>query len=127
MAKKKTRYSDNELNEFKNIIDKKLQAAYSELKYLQEQINRTSSNGTEDTENKFLGLDDSNASMEREYLTQMAGRQQNFIKHLEKALIRIKNKTYGVCRETGKLISKARLKSVPHATLSIAAKKSQQV
>jgi len=125
-TKSKTRYSDEELQEFRQLILDKLENASTELKYLREQISRQGSNGTDDTENKFLSLDDSAASMEREYLTQMAARQQQFIDHLGKALIRIENKTYGICRETGKLISKARLRSVPHATLSIAAKKAQQ-
>ena len=123
---KKTRYSDPELVEFKDLILTKLEAATKELSYLQDQISRSGSNGTDDTENKFLGLDDSAASMEREYLTQMAARQQQFIDHLDKALIRIQNKTYGICRETGTLISKGRLKAVPHATLSIKAKQAQQ-
>lgn len=125
-SKKKTRYSDNELEEFKLLIDNKLESATKELSYLQDQISRNGSNGTDDTENKFLSLDESAASMEREYLNQMAGRQQQFIDHLDKALLRIKNKTYGICRETGTLISKGRLKSVPHATLSIAAKNAQK-
>ena len=123
---KKSRYSDDELEEFRDLIQDKMASAKKELTYLQEQISRSSSNGTDDTENKFLSLDDSAASMEREYLTQMAGRQQQFIDHLDKALLRIKNKTYGVCRETGNLISKGRLKSVPHATLSIQAKNAQR-
>lgn len=123
---KKTRYSSIELEEFKNLIVGKLDAAQKELGYLQDQISRNGSNGTDDTENKFLSLDESSASMEREYLNQMAGRQQQFIDHLDKALLRIKNKTYGICRETGNLISKGRLKSVPHATLSIQAKKAQK-
>ena len=125
-SKKKTRYADSELLEFKDLIMGKLEDARKELTYLQDQISRTSSNGTDDTENKFLSLDDSSASMEREYLTQMASRQQQFIDHLDKALVRIQNKTYGICRETGTLISKGRLKSVPHATLSIKAKQAQQ-
>lgn len=117
----KTRYSDEELQEFKEIIDKKLESARSELTYLQEQISN-SDNGTNDTVNKFNGIEDGVDSMEKEYLTQMASRQIQFIKHLENALIRIQNKTYGICRETGKLISKERLRAVPHATLSIEAK-----
>lgn len=117
----KTRYSDDELKEFKEIIDKKLESARSELSYLQEQISN-SDNGTNDTVNKFNGIEDGVDSMEKEYLTQMASRQIQFIKHLENALIRIQNKTYGICRETGKLISKDRLRAVPHATLSIEAK-----
>lgn len=117
----KTRYSDEELLEFKEIIAKKLDSARDELKYLQEQISN-SDNAANDTVNKFNGIEDGVDSMEKEYLTQMASRQIQFIKHLENAMIRIENKTYGICRETGKLISKERLRAVPHATLSIEAK-----
>lgn len=117
----KTRYSDEELQEFKEIIDKKLKSARDELAYLQEQISN-SDNAANDTVNKFNGIEDGVDSMEKEYLTQMASRQIQFIKHLENALVRIQNKTYGICRETGKLISKERLRAVPHATLSIEAK-----
>ncbi len=117
----KTRYSDEELQEFKEIISKKLDSARDELKYLQEQISN-SDNAANDTVNKFNGIEDGVDSMEKEYLTQMASRQIQFIKHLENAMIRIENKTYGICRETGKLISKERLRAVPHATLSIEAK-----
>jgi RNA polymerase-binding transcription factor DksA len=120
---KKTRYTDSELDEFKELINTKLDAAKKEYVYLQEQINRSNDPGTDDTQNKLISLDDSNASMEREHLNLMAQRQQQYIDHLEKALIRIENKIYGVCRETGNLISKERLKAVPHATLSIEAKK----
>lgn len=118
----KTRYSDEELQEFKELIEKKLVSARNELAYLQEQISNAGDNGTNDTVNKFNGIEDGVDSMEKEYLTQMASRQIQFMKHLENALIRIENKTYGICRETGKLISKERLKAVPHATLSIEAK-----
>lgn len=119
----KTRYGDDELQEFKAIINKKVGVANKELKYLQEQISNTSGNGTDDTVSKFSGLEDGAGTMEKEYLNQMASRQIQFIKHLEKALVRIESKTYGVCRATGKLISKERLRAVPHATLSIEAKK----
>jgi len=118
----RTRYSDRELFEFKNLIDEKLEAARNELKYLNDQINRKGDNGTDDTENKFSTMEDGSVAMEREYLTQMAARQVQYIDHLEKALIRIQNKTYGVCRVTGKLIDKDRLRAVPHATLSMEAK-----
>lgn len=118
----RSRYSDEDLQEFKELITRKLEAARSELKYLQEQISNSGDNGTDDTVNKFQGLEDGAGTMEKEYLTQMASRQIQFMKHLENALIRIENKTYGVCRETGKLISKERLRAVPHATLSIEAK-----
>lgn len=122
--KEKTRYNDEELKEFKDLINTKLEAARSELNYLQEQINRTGNIG-DDSDTKFTGLEDGSATVEREYLNQMASRQIQYIQHLEKALIRIENKTYGVCRETGKLISKERLRAVPHATLSIEAKQAQ--
>lgn len=118
----KTRYSDDELKEFRELIEKKLESARNELAYLQEQISNAGDNGTNDTVNKFNGIEDGVDSMEKEYLTQMASRQIQFIKHLENALVRIENKTYGICRETGKLISKDRLRAVPHATLSIEAK-----
>jgi len=117
----KNRYSDQELQEFKDLIVKKLESARKELNYLQDQISN-SGNGTSDTSAKFNGIEDGVDMMEKEYLTQMASRQIQFIKHLENALIRIENKTYGICRETGKLISKERLRAVPHATLSIEAK-----
>ncbi len=126
MENAKTRYNDEELVEFKDIILKKLEVAKKEYHYLQEQINRSNDHGTDDTENRFISLEESNASMEREHLNQMAARQQQFIDHLEKALIRIENKTYGICRETGKLISKEWLRAEPHTTLSIDAKKAQK-
>jgi len=118
----RTRYSDDELEEFRKLIVDKLDAAKKELKYLQDQINRKGDNGTDDTENKFASADDGSSSMEREYLNQMAARQIMYMDHLDKALVRIQNKTYGICRVTGKLIEKERLKSVPHATLSMEAK-----
>lgn len=118
----KTRYSDSELQEFRKLIEEKLEAAKTELRYLQDQINRKDDNGTDDTENKFANLEDGSITMEREYLNQMAVRQAQYIDHLEKALIRIQNKTYGICRVTGKLIDKERLRAVPHATLSMEAK-----
>lgn len=118
----KTRYSDKELAEFKKLIDEKMEAAKNELRYLQDQINRKDDNGTDDTENKFASMEDGSASSEREYLTQMAARQLQYIDHLDKALMRIFNKTYGICRVTGKLIDKDRLRAVPHATLSMEAK-----
>lgn len=124
MAKEKTRYSDSELVEFRELIEKKLEEARADLKDYQDQILKKNS-GSSDTDYKFNGLEDSSLLVEREYLSQQASRQAKFISHLEKALIRIENKTYGICRETGKLISKERLRIVPHATLSIEAKKSQ--
>lgn len=120
----KSRYTDAELQEFKAIIDGKLESARKELKEFQDQILKKGKGGS-DTDFKFNGLDDSNILVDREYLSQMAGRQAQFINHLEKALMRIENKTYGICRESGKLISAERLKAVPHATLSIEAKLAQ--
>ncbi len=116
----KTRYSDKELEEFKILIHKKMDEAKKELEYYQEQIKH------ESNDSKFGGLEDGALTLERESLNQMASRQIKFIQHLENALIRIENKTYGICRETGELISKERLNAVPHATLSIGAKKAQR-
>lgn len=116
------RYSDNELQEFKELIQRKLEAARKELVYLQGLITRKDEAGTDDTENKYMGVEDGGGTMEREQLSQLASRQIQYIDHLEKALVRIENKTYGICRVTGKLIDKARLRAVPHATLSIEAK-----
>src|SRR5690606_39893210 len=118
------RYSDDELAEFKELILGRLEAARKELGYLQGLITRKDEAGTEDTENRFMNMEDGSGAMEREQLAQLASRQIQFINHLEKALIRIENKTYGICRVTGKLIEKARLRAVPHATLSIEAKRS---
>jgi RNA polymerase-binding transcription factor DksA len=116
------RYSDAELQEFKDLIQRKLESARKELIYLQGLITRKDEAGTDDTENKYMGVEDGGGTMEREQLSQLASRQIQYIDHLEKALVRIENKTYGICRETGKLIDKARLRAVPHATLSIEAK-----
>ncbi len=118
------RYSDSELFEFKELILRKLEAAKKELHYLQGLITRKDETGGDESENRYMTMEDGSLSMEREQLGQMASRQITFIDHLEKALMRIENKTYGVCRVTGKLIDKARLRAVPHATLSIEAKMS---
>ena len=115
------RYSDAELVEFREIIGKKLEAAKKELNYLQGLITRKDESGDMD-EGRYMTMEDGSVSMEREQLSQMASRQITFIDHLEKAMMRIENKTYGICRVTGKLIDKARLRAVPHATLSIEAK-----
>ena len=115
------RYSDADLAEFREIINKKLDAAKKELAYLQGLITRRDEGGDMD-EARYMTMEDGSVSMEREQLSQMASRQITFIDHLEKATMRIENKTYGVCRVTGKLIDKARLRAVPHATLSIEAK-----
>jgi RNA polymerase-binding transcription factor DksA len=115
------RYSDADLTEFREIINKKLDAAKKELAYLQGLITRRDEGGDMD-EARYMTMEDGSVSMEREQLSQMASRQITFIDHLEKAIMRIENKTYGVCRVTGRLIDKARLRAVPHATLSIEAK-----
>lgn len=115
------RYSDNDLAEFREIIQKKLDAAKKELSYLQGLITRKDEGGDID-EARYMTMEDGSVSMEREQLSQMASRQITFIDHLEKAMMRIENKTYGICRVTGRLIDKARLRAVPHATLSIEAK-----
>ncbi len=115
------RYSDSDLMEFREIITKKLDAAKKELAYLQGLITRRDEGGDLD-EARYMTMEDGSVSMEREQLSQMASRQITFIDHLEKAMMRIENKTYGICRVTGKLIDKARLRAVPHATLSIEAK-----
>jgi RNA polymerase-binding transcription factor DksA len=116
------RYSDSELQEFRELINKKLEQAKKELTYLQGLITRKDEMGGDEAENRYMTMEDGSMSMEREQLAQMASRQINYIDHLEKAMMRIENKTYGICRVTGKLIDKARLKAVPHATLSIEAK-----
>ncbi|HEX6427341.1 MAG TPA: TraR/DksA C4-type zinc finger protein [Niastella sp.] len=116
------RYSDAELIEFKDLILKKLEQAKKELSYLQGLITRKDEMGGDEAENRYMTMEDGSMSMEREQLAQMASRQINYTDHLEKALMRIENKTYGICRVTGKLIDKARLRAVPHATLSIEAK-----
>ncbi|WP_223709915.1 TraR/DksA family transcriptional regulator [Niabella beijingensis] len=115
------RYSDNDLTEFKEIILRKLDAAKKELAYLQGLITRRDEGGDMD-EGRYMTMEDGSVSMEREQLSQLASRQITFIDHLEKALMRVENKTYGICRVTGHLIDKARLRAVPHATLSIEAK-----
>jgi RNA polymerase-binding transcription factor DksA len=115
------RYSDADLAEFREIIQRKLDAAKKELAYLQGLITRKDEGGDMD-EARYMTMEDGSVSMEREQLSQMASRQITFIDHLEKAMMRIENKTYGICRVTGKLIDKARLRAVPHATLSIEAK-----
>ncbi len=115
------RYSDSELTEFRDLINRKLDTAKKELAYLQGLITRKDESGDLD-EGRYMTMEDGSMSMEREQLSQMASRQIQFIDHLEKAIMRIENKTYGICRVTGKLIDKARLRAVPHATLSMEAK-----
>ena len=116
------RYGDNELNEFRELINKKLDAAKKELAYFQGLITRKDDSGGDNGDGRYMTMEDGSLSMEREQLSQMASRTITYIDHLEKAIMRIESKTYGVCRMTGKLIDKARLRAVPHATLSLEAK-----
>lgn len=123
--KTKTRYSDEELQEFKEIILKKLEKARRDLKMLTEAYTFSNEHDTNDTSPTFKVLEEGYQVLSKEENSRLAARQDKFIKSLEAALIRIENKTYGICRATGKLISKERLRSVPHATLSIEAKLNQ--
>ncbi|MEM7825953.1 MAG: TraR/DksA C4-type zinc finger protein [Candidatus Aenigmatarchaeota archaeon] len=118
----RTRYSDEELAEFKAIILQKLEEARSNYQELKAALTHSDAHGTEDTHATFKLMEDGSETMTREEIAQLAARQEKFIKNLENALIRIENKTYGICRVTGKLIPKERLRLVPHATLSIEAK-----
>ena len=122
----KTRYSDEELIEFKELIIQKLEKAKEDFDILKKTITHSESNDTEDTSPTFKVLEEGAATLSKEEAGRLAQRQQKFIQHLQGALIRIENKTYGICRETGKLISKERLRAVPHATLSIEAKQNQR-
>ncbi|MBU2552960.1 MAG: TraR/DksA C4-type zinc finger protein [Bacteroidales bacterium] len=123
--KKKTRYSDEELEEFKAIILKKLESAREDLAMLVEAYSNQSDHDINDTSPTFKVLEEGQQVLSKEENSRMAARQQKFINNLENALIRIENKSYGICRATGKLISKERLRAVPHATLSIDAKNKQ--
>ena len=119
----KARYSDEDLEEFKEIILKKLEKAREDLKLLTEAYTNHSDQDTNDTSPTFKVLEEGQQVLSKEENSRLAARQQRFITNLENALVRIQNKTYGICRETGKLISKERLRAVPHATLSMEAKK----
>ena len=121
----KTAYSKQELEEFKQIILAKIKSAEEDLKILRAATSNDSDNGTEDTSPTFKQFEEGSSTLSKEENIKLAERQAKFILHLNNALLRIKNKSYGVCRVTGKLISKERLRLVPHATLSIAAKKAQ--
>jgi RNA polymerase-binding transcription factor DksA len=121
-AVEKSRYSDVELQEFKTVILDKLDKAQKDYTLLMSSVTHSGSNDTEDTSPTFKVLEEGASALSKEESGQLAIRQQKFIRSLEAALVRIENKTYGICRETGKLIPKERLLSVPHATLSIEAK-----
>jgi DnaK suppressor protein len=121
----KTRYSESDLQEFKGLLLDKLRSAKEELNSLATSLSSPNANGTDDTAGTYKTLEDGSATLEKEQINQLAARQKKFIEQLEAALVRIENKTYGVCRETGKLIPKERLRAVPHTTLSMEAKLKQ--
>lgn len=121
-VKEKVRYSDEELQEFKALILEKLEQAKTEYDMLKGMVNHSTSNDTEDTSPTFKVLEEGASSLSKEELGQLASRQYKLIQNLEAALIRIENKSYGICRITGKLIPKERLRLVPHATLSVEGK-----
>ena len=118
----KTRYSDAELEEFRQIINEKLEKAYRDYDLLKASIMNTDGNDVTDTSPTFKVLEEGASTLSKDEAGQLAQRQMKFIQHLQAALVRIENKTYGICRETGKLIPKERLRAVPHATLGIDAK-----
>ncbi len=122
----KTRYTDAELQEFKEIILQKLEKAREDYEILKSSITHEESNDTMDTSPTFKVLEEGATTLSKEEAGRLAQRQHKFIQHLQAALVRIENKTYGICRETGKLIAKERLRAVPHATLSIDAKRAQK-
>ena len=122
----KVRYSDKDLGEFKVLIEEKIEKANKHLELLKSAYMNDGNNGTDDTSPTFKAFEEGSETMSKEANTQLAIRQEKFIRDLKNALLRIENKTYGVCRVTGKLINKERLKLVPHATLSIEAKNMQK-
>ncbi len=122
----KNRYTDTELNEFKVIIQGKLDIAQEDYEMYRNSITQSDGNDTQDTSPTFKVLEEGAATLSKEEAGKLAQRQLKFIQHLKAALVRIENKTYGICRDTGRLISKERLRAVPHATLCIDAKKNQK-
>jgi len=125
MSEDNLRYSDKELQEFKQIIQNKIESAEADLAVLKENFANDRNNGTDDTSPTFKAFEEGSDTMSKEANSQLAARQEKFIRDLHNALNRIENKTYGICRVTSKLISKERLRLVPHATLSIEAKNKQ--
>ncbi len=123
--KDRVRFSDQELSEFKELIQGKLNSALADLELLKENFANDRNNGTDDTSPTFKAFEEGSDTMSKEANSQLASRQEKFIRDLKNALLRIENKTYGICRVTGKLINKDRLRLVPHATLSIEAKNLQ--
>ena len=122
----KLRYSDEELQEFKNIINEKLRLARRDFNSMMQQLMNADGTGVEDTSPTYKALEEGSASQSKEEIAQMANRQQKFIQGLEAALVRIENKTYGIDRITGQLIPKERLRIVPHATLSVESKNARK-
>lgn len=118
----KVRYSDEELEEFRQLIQEKLDNARKELEYYRDTLSKKNDTGTDDTSSSIKVLEDGADTMEKENITQLAARQAKFIQNLESALVRINNRTYGICIDTGKLIQKERLRAVPHTQHSIEAK-----
>lgn len=125
MSQEKTRYSDAELQEFKELILTKLEEAHKDYELLRSSLSNDN-HGTDDTGRTFNMMEDGSQTLSREEVAQLAARQEKFVQNLQHALTRIENKTYGICRVTGKLIPKERLRLVPHATMSIEAKNIQK-
>ena len=125
MSVEKTKYSDSELVEFKELIQRKLKEAHEDYALLLGSLSHNDDHGTDDTGRTFNMMEDGSETLSREEVAQLAARQEKFIQSLNAALVRIANKTYGICRVTGKLIQKERLMLVPHATMSIAAKNAE--
>ena len=125
MSEERLRFSDEELNEFRILITEKIKKAEADLLVLKENFANDRNNGTDDTSPTFKAFEEGWDTMSKEANSQLASRQEKFIRDLKNALLRVQNKTYGICRVTGKLISKERLRLVPHATLSIEAKNKQ--
>jgi RNA polymerase-binding transcription factor DksA len=126
MNKEKNRYSDADLEEFKELILNKLSEAHIDYKLLVGSLSHNDDHGTDDTGRTFNMMEDGSETLSREEVAQLAARQEKFIQSLQAALVRIENKTYGICRVNGTLIPKARLRLVPHATMSIDAKNAQK-
>lgn len=126
MADERQRYSDADLKEFKALIQEKIAKAEKDLALINESFINDQNNGTDDTSPTFKAFEEGAETLSKEQNAILAGRQEKFLRDLRNALIRIENKTYGICRSTGKLIGKERLKAVPHATLSIEAKNAQR-
>ena len=125
MSENKVNYSEKELQDFKSLIEEKIEIANEDLRLLKSAYSNVSDNGTDDTSPTFKAFEEGSSTLSKDENMKLAFRQEKFIRNLNNALIRIENRTYGLCRITGKLISKERLTLVPHATLSIEAKRAQ--